>query len=64
VAPWCGACGSASASAWVSRSHGLNRSWCFAAEPKSHMIGSLLRVIRQKRMSLSIAQVPIVVELA
>ena len=58
TAPWWGACGSASASAVVVASHGLYSWWCFAAEPKSHTIGSLLRVSREKRMSLSTAQVP------
>ena len=61
-APSCGAFGSASISAVVTSSHGLYSAWCLAAEPKSHEIGSVLRVSRLKRISLSIAQVPMWVE--
>src|SRR5690606_17114252 len=61
VAPWCGACGWASASMWVSCGRGWNRSWWLAAEAKSRTVGSEWRVTRQKRMSLSIAHVPMCV---
>ena len=58
LAPSCGAWGSASISDVVTSSHGLYSLWCLAADPKSQAIGSELRVSRLKRMSLSIAHVP------
>ena len=51
-------CGSASVSAVVVDSQGLKSWWWRAAEPKSHTIGSELRVSSAKRISLSMAQVP------
>ena len=53
--------GSASISADVTSSHGLYSLWCLAAEPKSQMIGSELRVKSANRISLSMAHVPMCV---
>ena len=47
---------------WWSSSHGLRCWWCLAAEPKSQEIGSEWRVISENRISLSIAQVPMWVD--
>ena len=43
-------------------SHGLYSWWCFAADPKSQITGSPPRGRRANRISLSIAQVPMWVE--
>ncbi len=46
----------------VPSSHGLKSWWCRAAEPKSHTTGSPPRGSSANRISLSIAQVPMWVE--
>ncbi len=43
-------------------SHGLNNWWCLAAEPKSHSTGSPPRGSTANRISLSIAHVPMWVD--
>ena len=50
--------------AWPWSSHGLYSWWWRAAEPKSQTIGSPPRGMRAKRISLSIAHVPMWVAVA